>query len=75
MMKIDAVKLATSLLNSTLGLDDLPMEIHGRLATALVLLDCQEGEDFFVALKDAYEYLNKDTAELEELVDDLSNAE
>ena len=72
-INIDAFKLAISLLNSTLGLDDIPMEIHGRIATVLVLLDCQEGEDFFGALKDAYTYLDKDTTDLEKLISELEN--
>lgn len=71
MMHIDATKLAIALLNSTLGLDDLPMELHGRIATVLVLLDHQENEDFFGALQDAYAYLGKDVDELESLLDEL----
>ncbi len=69
MLHIDATKVAINLLNSTLGLDDLPLEIHGRIATALVLLNQQDGEDFFVALNDAYTYMGKDTAELERFLD------
>ena len=54
MIHIDAMKVAISLLNSTLGLDDLSPELHGRIATVLVLLNQQEGEVFFSALQDAY---------------------
>ena len=68
MIQIDSYKLATNLLNSTLGIDDLPMEVHGRLATALVLLDHQDEEDFHCALRDAYGYLQKDVAALENLI-------
>ena len=71
MLHIDSFKIAVSLLNSTLGLDDLPMEIHGRLATVLVLIDRQDGEDFIAALRDAYGYLEKDISELEALLDGL----
>ena len=71
MLHIDSFKIAVSLLNSTLGLDDLPMEIHGRLATVLVLIDSQDGEDFIAALRDAYGYLEKDISELEALLDGL----
>ena len=71
MLHIDATKIAIALLNSTLGLDDLTMELHGRIATILVLLDRQDGEDFFGALQDAYAYLGKDTAELEKLLDEM----
>lgn len=71
MLHIDSFKIAVSLLNSTLGLDDLPMEVHGRLATVLVLIDHQDGEDFNIALRDAYGYLEKDTSELERLLEGL----
>ena len=68
MMHINAPQLAINLLNSTLGIEDIPLEVHGRIATALMLLDTQEGEDFYGAIRDAYEFLGKDTAELEEFL-------
>ena len=68
MMHINAPQLAISLLNSTLGFEDISLEVHGRIATALLLLDTQEGEDFYGAIRDAYEYLGKDTAELEQFL-------
>ena len=71
MLHIDSFKIAVSLLNSTLGLDDLPVEVHGRLATVLVLIDRQDGEDFNTALRDAYGYLEKDTSELDKLLEGL----
>ena len=71
MLHIDSFKIAVSLLNSTLGLDDLPMEVHGRLATVLILIDRQDGEDFNAALRDAYGYLDKDTSELDKLLEGL----
>ena len=71
MMHIDSRKVAIALLNSTLGMDDLPMEAHGRIATALVLLDQQDGEDFFVALQDAYTYIGIDMETLENLLDEM----
>lgn len=71
MMHIDSRKVAIALLNTTLALDDLPMEVHGRIATALVLLDQQDGEDFFAALQDAYNYIGIDTEALESLLEEL----
>ena len=71
MMHIDSRKVAIALLNTTLALDDLPMEVHGRIATALVLLDQQDGEDFFAALQDAYNYIGLDTEALESLLEEL----
>ena len=71
MMHIDSRKVAITLLNTTLALDDLPMEVHGRIATALVLLDQQDGEDFFAALQDAYNYIGIDTEALESLLEEL----
>lgn len=71
MLQIDSFKIAISLLNSTLGLDDLPLEVHGRLATVLVLIDRQDGEDFITALRDAYGYLEKDISELDGLLEGL----
>lgn len=71
MLQIDSFKIAISLLNSTLGLDDLPLEVHGRLATVLVLIDRQDGEDFIIALRDAYGYLEKDISELDGLLEGL----
>lgn len=74
MLHIDSFKIAVSLLNSTLGLDDLPVEVHGRLATVLVLIDRQDGEDFNAALRDAYGYLEKDTSELDKLLGGIGGA-
>ena len=71
MMHIDSRKVAIALLNSTLGMDDLPLEVHGRIATALVLLDQQDGEDFFAALQDAYAYIGIDMDNLENLLDEM----
>lgn len=73
MLHINAAQMAISLLNSTLGLDELPMEVHGRIATALILLDQQCGEDFFAALQDAYSYIGKDTAELDSLLAEMED--
>lgn len=70
MIHIDAIKVAINLLNSTLGLEDIPMEIHGRIATALVLLDQQNSEDFFTALNEAYNYMGKDISELEKFLEE-----
>lgn len=69
MIHIDAIKVAINLLNSTLGLEDIPMEIHGRIATVLVLLDQQDGEGFFTALNEAYNYMGKDISELERFLE------
>ena len=71
MLHIDSFKIAVSLLNSTLGLDDLPVEVHGRLATVLVLIDRQDDEDLNAALRGAYGYLDKDTSELDKLLEGL----
>ena len=71
MMHIDSRKVAIALLNTTLALDDLPMEVHGRIATALVLLDQQDGEDFFAALQDAYNYIGIDMEALKSLLEEL----
>ena len=71
MLQIDSFKIAISLLNSTLGLDGLPLEVHGRLSTVLVLIDRQDGEDFTAALRDAYGYLEKDISELDGLLEEL----
>ena len=71
MLNIDAYKVAVNLLNTTLGLDDLPLEVHGRIATALILLDRQDDEDFYSALTDAYNYIGKDNASLEEWLDKM----
>lgn len=68
MKRTDTFDLAVRLLNSTLGLDDLPMEVHGRIATALVLLDRQDEEDIFIALQDANKYINADIAAIESVV-------
>ncbi len=72
MIHIDSRKLAIELLNSTLGLDDIDLEIQGRIATALVLLDSQDGEDFPTALKDAYSYIGKDIKEIEDIIDNAT---
>ena len=71
MMHIDSRNVAIALLNTTLGMDNLPMEVHGRIATALVLLDQQDGEDFFAALQDAYAYIGIDMDNLENLLDEM----
>ena len=71
MIHLDSRKVAIALLNSTLGLDDLTADVHGRIATALILLDQQDGEDFFGALNDAYSYLGIDMEALEELLEGL----
>ena len=71
MIHLDSRKVAIALLNTTLGMDDLPVEVHGRIATALVLLDQQDGEDFFVALQDAYAYIGIDMDNLENLLDEM----
>jgi len=73
MLHIDATKVAISLLNTTLGLEDLPMEIHGRIATALVILDQQNGENFYNALQDAYAFIGRDNEELEALLKKLED--
>ena len=69
MIHLDSRKVALVLLNTTLGMDDLPMEVHGRIATALVLLDQQDGEDFFAALQDAY--IGIDMESLENLLNEM----
>lgn len=74
MIHIDATKVAISLLNSTLGLDDLSAELHGRLATVLILLDHQEGENFMGALSDAYAYIEKDAAAMDRLIDEMEDS-
>ncbi len=56
------------LLNSTLGLDELPLEVHGRIATALVLLDTQDEENIFVAIQEARKYIDADNAAIESFV-------
>ena len=71
MIHIDSRKVAIALLNSTLAMDDLPMEVHGRIATILVLLDQQDGEDFFAALRDAYNYLGVDMEALDSLIEEM----
>lgn len=71
MIHLDSRKAAIALLNATLGLDDLPMEVHGRIATVLVLLDQQDGEDFYSALRDAFAYLGKDMQGLDRLLEEL----
>lgn len=68
MLYIKKEKVAIELLNSTLGLDDIPLELQGRIATALVLLDSQDGEDPWRALKDAYTYMGKDIQEIEKII-------
>ncbi len=73
MIHIDSTKIALGLLNDTLALEDLPMEIHGRIATALVLLDRQDGEDFYIALRDAYSYMEQTGSELERLLEEWTN--
>lgn len=70
MLHINATQIAINLLNSTLGMDDLPLEVYGRIATALVLLDTQEGEPFYSAIMDAYTYIGKDRAEIEKLLEE-----
>ena len=47
------------------------MEVHGRIATVLVLLDQQDGEDFYSALRDAFAYLGKDMQGLDRLLEEL----
>lgn len=74
-MNIDTLKLAISVLNATLALDDLPLEIHGRIATVLMLLDHQEGEDYFAALEEAYKYLGEDDVTLNALEGLIDNFE
>lgn len=74
MIHLDSRKVAIALLNSTLALDDLTADVHGRIATALVLLDQQDGEDFFAALNDAYSYLGIDMNALEELLEEMEGA-
>lgn len=68
MKRTDTAELAVRLLNSTLGLDDLSLEMHGRIATALVLLDRQDEENIFVALQDARKYIETDNAAIENFV-------
>lgn len=68
MKHTDTAELAVRLLNSTLGLDDLSPEMHGRIATALVLLDRQDEENIFVALQDARKYIEADNAAIENFV-------
>jgi len=68
MKRADTVELAVRLLNSTLGLDELPLEVHGRIATALVLLDTQDEENIFVAIQEARKYIDADNAAIESFV-------
>lgn len=73
MLGIDSKQLAVELINSIMAMDDLPIEVINRCSTALVLLDCQEGEDFEAALTDAYKYLQKDEESLEALLQDYED--
>ena len=68
MKRTDTFELAVRLLNSTLGLEDLPLEVHGRIATALVLLDRQDEENIFIALQDANQYIDEDILAIESVV-------
>lgn len=70
-MHIDSYKLAVVLLNSTLGLEEIPLEVHGRIVTALGLLDQQDDEEFFNAVQDAFVYLGKDQVALETLLSEF----
>nr|DAG17074.1 MAG TPA: hypothetical protein [Caudoviricetes sp.]DAG39372.1 MAG TPA: hypothetical protein [Caudoviricetes sp.] len=71
MVQINSFGLAISLLESTLGVDGIPLELHGRIATALALLDQQDGEDIFAAVSDAQEYIADDTEKLQSVVDGM----
>nr|DAP69629.1 MAG TPA: hypothetical protein [Caudoviricetes sp.] len=71
MVQINSFWLAISLLESTLGVDGIPLELHGRIATALALLDQQDGEDIFAAVSDAQEYIADDTEKLQSVVDGM----
>lgn len=63
MTEKERTNLCASLLNHTLGMNDLPNEIHGRIATALVLIDPQEGENLDAAIEEANAYLCQDNSE------------
>ena len=71
MVQINSFGLAISLLESTLGVDGIPLELHGRISTALALLGQQDGEDIFAAVSDAQAYIADDTAKLQSVVDGI----
>lgn len=60
MTEEERVALAVSVLNHTLGMDDLPISIMNRLSTAVILLDPYEEDDIDQAITDAYEALEQD---------------
>lgn len=75
-LKIDPTKIAIALINSTMALDDLDQDIYARLGTILTLLDGGENEkDYEHFLTAAYEYLEKDEAEMSKLLEYMDDLE
>ena len=73
---IDPTKIAIALINNTMALDNLDQDIYARLGTILTLLDGGENEeDFEHFLTAAYEYLEKDDAEMSKLLEYMDDLE
>ena len=56
--------LAANVVNCTLAINDLPLEIENRLRTLLILLDESTDEELASAVEEAHEYMASDAIAL-----------
>lgn len=72
MMHTDSFQLGVQLLNTILEMDNVDMEVHGRVLNALVLIDPQPEEDqfFYDALNYASTIVRQATNEIEQVIND-----
>lgn len=68
MLQINSTKLAVGVLNALVEKDGLDLDIMEGLYTAIMLLDPQPEEDFYEAVRSAYETTGASLADLEKLI-------
>lgn len=73
MLQIDSIKLAVGVLNALVEKDGLDLAIMDGLYTAIMLLDPQPEEDFYEAVRSAYEITGASLADLEKLIADTES--
>ncbi len=73
MLQVNAKDLAIGVLNTILEMDDLDMEVHGRLCTVLALLDSQPEEDFYGAVSEAYRVMGVSADRIENIIKEFKN--
>lgn len=60
----ERISIATGLVNCTLQINDLPLEILNRLSTLLIILDSEDSAEIESAKEEAQRFLNSDVTTL-----------